>query len=335
MSSEERINQCSSSIIYRSVNKDQEYQAIDLWKRVFEPKSDGYFERYFSLDSSPEYIQGDTLGAWSNNDVLVSIVHIRRMYFVSNKNERYLCGVISNVGTDPKYRSQGLSRKLLQQAIEKMKNENFHFSVLGTGQSHHYSPLGFQSIRIPTQYLIHILDHFISDDHQASWISSSSISFYDQLFQIYSRNTREYQYDRNSPLMFKEWIGWHWRNNNSFIYILPNEKGYVLISQPDGKGSDRCLSEWRASDADSEQILLNVAAMEIHRRYHRKKFYLHTYPQYLSLESFQWNSNQLVFEQNEDIMILNIHLEDQLFQYIKEAFQSKDGRAAIWPGEYF
>lgn len=317
------------------MNKDEEYQAIDLWKRVFEPKSDGYFERYFSLDSSPEYIQGDTLGAWSNNDVLVSIVHIRRIYLISNKNEKYLCGVISNVGTDPKYRSQGLSRTLLRQAIEKMTNEHFHFALLGTGQSHHYSPLGFQSIRIPTQYQMHIPDHFTSDDHQTSWIPSSSIPSYDQLYEIYSRNIREYQIDRHSPLMFKEWIGWHWRNTNSFIYVLPDGKGYVLISQPDGKGSDPCLSEWRASDAHSEQILLDIAAMEIHRRYHRKKFYLHTSPQYLSFESFQWNANRLIFEQNDDVMILNIHLQDQLFQYIKEAFQSTDGRAIIWPGEYF
>ena len=72
-----------------------------------------------------------SLGTWNENDRLVSVVHIRRMRFRSNQNnEIYLCGVISNVTTLPQYRNQGLSRRLLQYAIDKMKQDDFDISML-------------------------------------------------------------------------------------------------------------------------------------------------------------------------------------------------------------
>ena len=187
---------------------------------------------------------------------------------------------------------------------------------------------------MPVQYLIHIPDDLpSSDEKNVSWISTSSLRSYDQLFEIYSNNIREYQYDRCNPLMFKDWIGWHWNENESLILILSNENGYVVISEADGKGCDVSISEWRASNGDTETILLKSAAIEIRRRYRRKNFLLHTLPQYITLESLHWNTN--IFERNEDLMIRNIRLDDRRFQDIQRSYQSQDRNSTIWPGEYY
>ncbi|CAF3956249.1 unnamed protein product, partial [Adineta steineri] len=44
-----------SSITYRPVVKSEQSKAIELWQTVFEPKEDGYFERYFLSTASPSY----------------------------------------------------------------------------------------------------------------------------------------------------------------------------------------------------------------------------------------------------------------------------------------
>ncbi|CAF2754666.1 unnamed protein product [Rotaria sp. Silwood2] len=324
------------SITYRPVVNSEQEKALKLWQTAFKPKSEGYFERYFLSTASPHYQEGDTLGAWSDDNLLVSVVHIRRMILKSANNETYLCGVVSNVATLAEFRNQGLSRTLLKQAIKKMEQEAFDISVLGTGRSHHYLSLGWQLLTTRIQYVINMPEKISSCNYEMSWISASFISFYDQLLELYSAHPRSYQFDRDSPLMFEHWIGWHWKEDFAYIFMLPNKKGYVVISQPDGKQSKVCISEWRAHDTDSEITLLSMAATEIRRRYGHKSFLLHTLPQYATLKSLEWDNNDLISEENQDIMIRNIRLSDDLFENIKAAFETENEKAAtIWPGEYF
>ena len=324
-----------TSITYRSVAKNEQVEAIELWKIVFEPKGDGYFERYFLSTASPHYQEGDTLGAWSNNDLLVSVVHIRRIYLRSANNETFLCGVISNVATLTEFRYQGLSRQLLQQAIEKMEREGFDLSTLGTGRSTHYLPLGWEPVKTRIQYVINVSDPIFCSNPETSWIPTSSISFYDDLLEIYSTHPRVYQFDRYPSSIFEYWIGWHWQEDLAHIFVLPNKRGYVIISQPDGKDCDICVSEWRAFDIDAETTLLNMAAAEIRRRYRRNSFLLHTLPQYTSLKLLGWDRDKLISEQNEDVMIRNIRLPNDKFREIKATYEKEDGKATFWPGEYF
>jgi GNAT superfamily N-acetyltransferase len=335
MSSPKILRESPLSIIYRSVDKSEQSKALELWQTVFEPKGDGYFERYFLPEASPHYQEGDTLGAWSDDNLLVSVVHIRRINLQSANNETFLCGIVSNVATLAEFRNRGLSRQLLKQAIDKMEREGFHLSMLGTGRSNHYLPLGWEPVKTRIQYVINMSDKISSSNHETLWISASSISFYDKLFELYSIHPRPYQFDRCSPLMFEHWIGWHWQEDVAYIYVLPNKNGYVVISQPDGKDCDVCVCEWRALDIDAETTLLTMAASEICRRYRRNSFLLHTLPQYTTLKALGWDNSDLIFEQNEDIMIRNIRLPDNIFQEIKIAYEAENGKATIWPGEYF
>jgi predicted acetyltransferase len=335
MSSSNTSDESQLPITYRPVVKSEQTKVLELWQTVFEPKGDGYFERYFLSTASPYYREGDTLGAWSDNDQLVSVVHIRRMILKSAKNETFLCGIVSNVATLAEFRNQGLSRQLLTQAIDKMEREGFDLSMLGTGRSHHYLPLGWEPIRSRIQYVITIPNNISAPDPEASWISASSMSFYDRLFELYSANPRSYQFDRCSPLMFKYWIGWHWQQDSAYICMLPDQTGYIVISQPDGKNCNVCVSEYRALNVDAETALFNMAATEIRRRYHRNSFLLHTLPQHTTIKLMGWENNDLISEQNEDMMIRNIRLPNDTFQAIKAAYETENGKATIWPGEYF
>ncbi|CAF1408294.1 unnamed protein product [Adineta ricciae] len=327
----------TSSITYRPVLQNEQRKAIELWQSVFEAKSDGYFERFFSSQASPDYREGDTLGAWAHDDRLVSIVQIRRSILISDKNETFLCGVISNVATDVEFRNQGLSKQLLSQAIEKMERENFSLSMLGTGQPQHYLKLGWKPLRSRIQYVINLKRNDLSTESENRlWIPACSVSSYDKLLEIYSTHPRPYQFDRCSSSLFEHWIGWHWKESSAFLYISPDHKGYIVISHADGKGCPVSITEYRAFDHDTEKTLLEIAAVEIYRRYRQNSFLLHTLPQYTTLQSLGWNDdNNLIFEENEDVMLRNIGLSDEQYQTIKTTFEAVNGKTTIWPGEYF
>ncbi|CAF3396517.1 unnamed protein product [Rotaria socialis] len=219
------------------IDMDNVDDFTSLDQAVFGPKGDGYFEGYFLPTASPNYREGDTLGAWSADNLLVSAVHIRRITLRSD-NKTFLCGVVSNMATLAEFRNQGLSRRLLTLAIEKMEKEDFDLSILGTGRSNHYLSLGWEPITVRINYVINIPDKLSSSNYEAPWVSVSSITSFDQLHEFYSVYPRSYQFDRDSSIMFEHWIGWHWQEDLAYICVLPNERGYAIISQSDGKHGD-------------------------------------------------------------------------------------------------
>lgn len=104
MSLPQSFDESRSLITFRPVKNSEHEKVIELWQTAFDPKGDGYFERYLSPIASPNYQDGDTLGAWSNaNNQLVSVVHIRRVILRSSYNETFVCGIISNVATAPDF----------------------------------------------------------------------------------------------------------------------------------------------------------------------------------------------------------------------------------------
>ncbi|CAF4569527.1 unnamed protein product [Rotaria socialis] len=151
------------------IDMDNVDDFTSLDQAVFGPKGDGYFEGYFLPTASPNYREGDTLGAWSADNLLVSAVHIRRITLRSD-NKTFLCGVVSNMATLAEFRNQGLSRRLLTLAIEKMEKEDFDLSILGTGRSNHYLSLGWEPITVRINYVINIPDKLSSSNYEAPWL---------------------------------------------------------------------------------------------------------------------------------------------------------------------
>ena len=80
-------------------------------------------------------------------------MHICRL-ILHNDDETYLCGDIANVATLPEYRERGISRHLLEQAVDRMKNEGFHISILYSIRHSHYEYAGFEPCSLSRQLLI-------------------------------------------------------------------------------------------------------------------------------------------------------------------------------------
>ncbi|CAF3499598.1 unnamed protein product [Rotaria sp. Silwood1] len=325
-----------SSIVYRHIEKHEQQLALDIWCPTFKttPDVEG---RYFLPDTSPRYQEGDTLGAW-HNDKLVSTVHIRRLTIRSSENnEQYLCGCISNVVTVAEYRRQGLSRRLLQMAVDKMEESNeFDISMLGTKQPNHFVSFGWEQIPEPIQVMID-WKTIISPSTNAKWCSISNISCQDfeLLLKIYSNNPRIYQMDRSPLTVFQQWVKGRWQNNAAIVclYEHEQEQGYVVIGNLDSE-KDVCVLEWRAPSMNLEQKLLSLAAAEIRQRHgSTKSIHLFALPQYMTIDELTEWAGPVQIGINQDIMMRNIRLPTDIYEKIKTAYS--DGRAVFWSGDYF
>jgi len=263
-------------------------------------------------------------------------IHIRRLYIRSrDDNIEYLCGGIANVATLEEYRKRGYSRNLLRMAITKMEQSGeFDISVLGTGQPHHYSVLGWEQICLPSTINIE-WSHFNSSNHN-QWHSINDIlsSNCQLLLDIHSNKPRTYQINRSPITMFQYWTGWNWQRENAIVYLLRNtQQGYVVIAHPDNP-DEVYVSEWRAANVDIENKLLRLAANEIRRRHPQIKIIrFHTVPQYTSLEELEQWAGTVTVSKNDHTMIRNIRLSNETLEKLKAAYLS--GHAAFWPGDYF
>jgi predicted acetyltransferase len=328
----------STSVIYRSVKKHDQDESLDLWYSVFGADDPGCFERDFTIEASPNYQEGDTIGAWYNGQ-LISAIHIRRIILQSGGDGmKYLCGGISNVATLEKYRNQGFSRHLLRLAIERMEQSGeFDLSILGTGRPNHYSVLGWEKIiDVPNTVNIEWKNFDVSINN-IEWCSASEIFTSDRelILALYTRNSRTYQFDRSPSTIFEHWVGWNWRLHQAIIYIYrEKESGYVVIGKPN-HANDIYVSEWRASNADVEKKLLQIAAAEIYRRQQQQTniVRLHGLPQYITVNQLEQWAGKIKIEPNEDMMIRNIRLPNQIIDEIKTDYSK--GSATFWPGDSF
>ncbi|CAF3818448.1 unnamed protein product, partial [Rotaria sp. Silwood1] len=261
----------TSSIIYRPIGRHEHKQVLDLWSSVFK-LGQGYFERYFTVDASPCYQEGDTLGAWYDEQ-LVSTVHIRRIIIRSRDNDgEYLCAAISNVATLEEYRERGFSRQLLRMAVDKMEHSGeFEVSSLDTRQPSNYSTFGWEQISVPATVTIE-WENFDPAMINVEWRSASEVLSSDRelLLELHTSHPREYQFDRSPSIMFEHWAGWVWQQDEAIVHICGEvEAGYVVISKPNDI-NNIYVSEWRAPNLNVERKLLKSAAKEIRRRQHQQ-----------------------------------------------------------------
>ncbi|CAF0761570.1 unnamed protein product [Adineta steineri] len=309
-----------SSIIYRYVEKHEQQHAVDLWCPIF--KTNFNVEKsYFSLDASPNYEEGDTLGAWYN-DKLISTLHIRRLILFSNENnKKYLCGGITNVATREEYRNHGFSRHLLQ---------------MGTGRPNHYSVFGWEQVPQPIKIIIQ-WKTISSLDIDVVWrpISDLSSEDFELLHKIHSNNPRIYQIVRTPSTIFQHWVKMRWESNHAIVclYEHKEEQGYVVIGKSDNE-ADICVLEWQAPNRNLEQKLLSLAVTEIRQRYESKKVIcLFALPKYMTIEDLtQWAGPPQIGI-NQEIMMRNIRLPKEIYEKIKISYSN--GSTVFWSGDYF
>ncbi|CAF3468017.1 unnamed protein product [Rotaria socialis] len=326
----------TSSVVYRSIKKHEQKQVLDLLYSIF-PCNPADFERSYTAEASPDYQEGDTLGAW-HNGILVSTAHIRRLRIQSSEDDNeYLCGFISNVATAQEYRKRGFSRHLLRLLIEKMEQSSeFDLSMLGTDVHNHYSALGWEQISIPMIVTIEWNDLNSIDNNNIKWCSAAEVLSTDRdlLFKIHSNTSRKYQYSRTNGTMFTHWAGWDWQHNEAIVHICHDaEPGYVVISKPNNI-DDICVYEWRAPNIDVERKVLKAAAEKILQRHQTNIIRFHGLPQYIGIDELnQWAANSIKIEKKGDMMIRNIRLSNDKLENIKAAYS--DGSASCWLADFF
>lgn len=292
--------------------------ALSLWQEVFHTPP-GYFERYY--DADPNYKPGDTLGIW-DGDVLASVVHVCRRPAVWNTGS-LLCGGIANVATREPYRRQGLSRQILALLITKMEEEGFHFSLLGTGTSGHYVPLGWKVARRPQVMLTPASDAAPRD---LVWKPAGPSA---PLGDAYARTPRPLQFLR-PPAYFENWVGWDWRRQN--VQIGSTAEGdYLVLGRADAADQPLPILEWRASDADAELFLFQAAAAKARTEGH-SSLWLVALPQHIAPEALSSLGTVARYAEGGD-MIRNITLPADEYIRVARAYQS--GEAAWWPGDGF
>ena len=292
--------------------------ALSLWQDVFGAPP-GYFERYYEAD--PNYAVGDTLGIW-DGDLLVSAVHLCRRPVVWEEST-LLCGGIANVATREEYRRQGLSRQLLAVAIEKMKAEGFHLSLLGTGTPGHYAALGWEPLGRAQMTLTFSLEAASSD---VAWEEVGSVAL---LGQAYSQSARPLQFLR-LPDYFEGWVGWDWRRQGAQIGTM-GEGDYLVLVPGSAAEHPLPILEWRARGGEAELSLLQAAAA-VARQSGHPGLWLEALPQHVSLETLQ-AMGEVVRHVEGGGMIRNITLSQD--EYIRVLQANQTGLAAWWPGDGF
>ena len=315
-----------SNIEYHSVTENEQQQAINLWQQIFPNCAPGFYKCYYSSASSP-YQHGDTLGAWSNGN-LISTVHICRLK-LHNNDETYLCGGIANVATLPEYREMGISRYLLEQAINKMRHESFDVSMLYSVRHSHYRHVGFEPLSFSRWIFIDLHEN-IDAEAISSNCDWNIANVNENVINIYHKQPRSLQMNRSLEY-FKDWINCNWQQDKAILHIISNE-GYIVMNK--GTMDDfYSISEWRATTHEIEARLLLRASIKV-RQMKSNRVRLAATPVFVDYHWIEKNVGTIsLIETDECAMIRNINLTVDQFNKLKSLYLS--GQATLWPGDFF
>ncbi len=304
--------------VFRPIEADEQSDALDLWHTVFDVSRD-YFARYYAAD--PWYQPGDSVGAWVGGR-LVSAVHLCRRPLAWN-GAALLCGGIANVATLPEYRKNGLSRRLLSLAIERMESGGFAFSLLGTGVPDHYARLGWEMIQLPRFQIA------LSGGIAPANSGLETVRPTETLKTLYERTPRPLQQER-PPLYFEKWVGWHWASNEALRADVPGE-GYLVLKAPASPEQPITVEEWCAGNTAAEEALFRQAVRQA-QRLGKDRIVFDAMPQHIALSSLE-TLGTLKKTQSWGQMIRNVSLSESDYTRVKKAYLS--GRAAWWPADGF
>ena len=315
----------TKNIDYHSITEDEQPQAVDFGHQIFPLYPISFNKKYYS--SARSYCFGDSLGAWCDGQ-LVSALHICRLNF-RNDDETYRCGGIGSVATLPDYRERGISRHLLKQAMDKMKNEGFAFSILYSSRHSHYEYFGFEQCSLSRRILID-LNKAIDDASISSEFEWKTAYVDEEIISIYDKQPRVLQLTR-SPSYFKEWAQWYWERDNSIIHVIP-EQGYIILYK--NKDTGICsASEWRAVNREVEEQLLIRASCKA-QQLNSAQIKLAATPVFVDSKWLEENLGTIAkIEEDKTTMIRNISLTAEEFNRVRSFYTT--GEAVMWPADHF
>jgi len=304
----------------RPIQAADHAEALALWEAVFMPGTD-YFHRYFAAD--PWYQDGDCLGAEVDGR-LVSAVHVCRRP-LHWRGRTVWCGAIANVGTTAEYRRQGLSRALLERAVEHMEATGVDFSMLFTGQHGHYGALAWEQVLTPRPVVT--LGPGSASAPLAEETPGQDVSAYAALYE--SCPAPPLLLQRTVPY-YDGWVLWYWRHWKASLFYLPG-RGYAAARIPEAEELPLRVIEWRSVDPGAERALL-LGMADRARAAGRDKLVFEGAPQFGGLTALR-ELGEVEEATATPMMLRNVGLPEEEYREIVALYAS--GEAVWWPSDGF
>jgi hypothetical protein len=174
------------------------------------------------------------------------------------------------------------------------------------------------------------LNRTIDDASSSSKFEWKTADVDEDIMNIYAKQPRALQLVR-SPQYFKGWVNWNWQNDNSILYVIPDE-GYIVLYKT--SDTDICsASEWRAINRETEEQLLIRASCKA-RQLNSKQIQLAATPIFVDQQWLEENLGTIAkIEEDKSTMIRNINLTTDQFNKIRSFYSA--GEAIMWPADYF
>ena len=135
------INQ-RKGLIMREIKQQEMAQSIELLNYVFQDSLSMNKDRFFVMKKSKQFDVGHALG-WFDGDQLVSQV-LSLPFEVNVHGTVYDMGGITAVGTYPEYSSHGLMQQLLEECLQRMRDEGKYLSFLFPYSIPYYRKKGWE-----------------------------------------------------------------------------------------------------------------------------------------------------------------------------------------------
>ncbi len=184
----------------------------------------GWQEKDIILAKSPTLKKADVLG-WFDGETLVSQVAVYPMK-VRIFNQTYDMGGLTGVGTYPEYSNQGLMHKLLDKALNDMRDRNQYISFLYPYSIPYYRRKGWEIISDKITY--EIQDYQLPKSRQVDGEVRRVATNSDEVKEAYDR----FAHHTHGALVRDE-LAWNeyflWDSDDFMAAVFYNEDG-----EPDG-----------------------------------------------------------------------------------------------------
>ncbi len=213
----------------KRVNLDYLEQYNQLLRYVFQVTENklqqtGWEEKDIILAKSPTLKKADVLG-WFDGDTLVSQVAVYPMK-VRIFNQTYDMGGLTGVGTYPEYSNQGLMHKLLDQALNDMRDRGQYISYLYPYSIPYYRRKGWEIISDKITY--EIQDYQLPKARQVSGEVRRVAANSDEVKEAYNRFAH-----RTHGALIRDDLAWNeyflWDSDDIMAAVFYNDD-----DEPDG-----------------------------------------------------------------------------------------------------
>lgn len=124
----------------RKLRQEEHLRTRKLWEEIFTEDTSEFLDYYYSVKISENEIY-----VIEDQDEIVSMLHLNP-YQMRIKDKVYQTHYIVGVATIPQYRRRGLMAKLLNYALQEMRDRGEPFAFLMPASEAIYKPFGFKIV---------------------------------------------------------------------------------------------------------------------------------------------------------------------------------------------